>query len=366
MKSSVNVALLFIGLGLVLFIFLAWFFSNIFLYFVIAIVISAVLRPLTKSIAKTQFFGIKTPRVMAVFGSLLVFVFLISLFVLLFIPLVSEQVKLLGNIDYSTLYDRITLPLSSLEDYLIETRLVKEEKGFIVNVMEESFTGFISDIEIGNLLNEIISFTGSFFVGIMAVAFITFFLLSEMPSMKKKAVSLIPNQYFEMSIAVVNKVERLLSNYLLGLLLQMVAIFSMASLGLSILGIKYSLTIAVFAAVANLIPYLGPILGATFGILVGVSTTPELNSIRDYLVLVIEIVAVFSVVQVTDNMLLQPLIFSKSVKAHPLEIFIIIFAGASLAGIPGMIAAIPVYTVIRVSFTQFYEGFRSYGIFKDR
>ena len=69
-------------------------------------------------------------------------------------------------------------------------------------------------------------------------------------------------------------------------------------------------------------------------------------------------------VQVTDNVLLQPLIFSKSVKAHPLEIFVIIFAGAKIAGIPGMIFAIPVYTIFRVSILEFFNGYKSYKIFK--
>jgi predicted PurR-regulated permease PerM len=65
-----------------------------------------------------------------------------------------------------------------------------------------------------------------------------------------------------------------------------------------------------------------------------------------------------------DNIVLQPLIFSKSVKAHPLEIFIIIFAGATLAGIPGMIAAIPVYTILRVSAVELYAGYKQYHIFR--
>ena len=96
----------------------------------------------------------------------------------------------------------------------------------------------------------------------------------------------------------------------------------------------------------------------------GMSTGLDMDSSREYLFLIIKIVSVFGVMQLVDNILLQPLIFSKSVKAHPLEIFIIIFAGASLAGITGMIAAIPVYTVLRVSFSELYEGYRSYAIFK--
>ena len=230
-----------------------------------------------------------------------------------------------------------------------------EEPGFLVDALRQKLISFISTIRFSNILNELLSITGNFFVGFLAVTFITFFFLYEMGYLRKQLISFIPNKYFEVTIAAYNKIERLLSNYLVGLLIQMTTIFTMASIGLSIFGIKYALTIALFAAVANLIPYLGPILGASFGIIVGISTgTRSLFTQQDYLLLIIEIASVFAIVQVTDNIVLQPLIFSKSVKAHPLEIFIIIFAGASLAGILGMIIAIPVYTVLRVSLGGIY------------
>ena len=184
-----------------------------------------------------------------------------------------------------------------------------------------------------------------------------------MGPIRKKLISLIPNKYFEVTIAALNKIERLLSNYLLGLFLQMIAIFSLASIGLSVIGVKYAITIAMFAALANLIPYLGPILGASFAIIVGVTVSPELQTIQEHFFYIFKILSVFAIVQITDNMLWQPLIFSKSVKAHPLEIFVVIFAGAILAGVVGMVIAIPVYTVIRVYVIELYKGYNQYKIF---
>jgi len=356
--------IIYVVLFLAIFILLAWLFSNIFTYVLLAIVVSSLLRPLTHYMATAQFYNIRVPRLLAVIASYLIFGLLITLFVILFIPLISEQIEVISKIDFEALYNRVTGPLQNFEAYLIKTGLTSEDEGFIVNSLRENLISLVSDIRIGNILNQILSFTGSFFIGVLAVGFISFFLLYEMGSMRKKLISFIPNRYFEVTIAAYNKIERLLSNYLIGLLFQMVAIFTMASVGLSILGIKYALTIALFAAVANLIPYLGPILGATFGIIVGISTGTDMVTTQDYLIFILKISSVFAVVQVVDNIFLQPLIFSKSVKAHPLEIFIIIFAGASLAGIPGMIAAIPVYTVIRVSGSELYEGYRSYRIFK--
>ena len=152
---------------------------------------------------------------------------------------------------------------------------------------------------------------------------------------------------------------------MVGLLIQMLSIFTLASLGLSLLGIKFAITIAIFAAVANLIPYLGPMLGAFFGIIVSISTSGViLDTPNDYLLLIFKIIVVFSIVQLFDNLVFQPLIFSKSVKAHPLEIFVVIFAGATLGGIVGMIAAIPVYTILRVSVIELVSGYKQYKIFK--
>ncbi|HSI74584.1 MAG TPA: AI-2E family transporter, partial [Lunatimonas sp.] len=92
--------------------------------------------------------------------------------------------------------------------------------------------------------------------------------------------------------------------------------------------------------------------------------TGNFSEANEIYFLIAKILGVFAVVQLCDNIFLQPMIFSKSVKAHPLEIFVVIFAGAKLAGIMGMIFAIPVYTIFRVSFKEFYKGYKDYRIFK--
>lgn len=354
----------YIALGVALFIAAIYLFSNIFLYIAFAVVLSAILRPLMRYLVNAQFFGLRLPKLLAVILSFSILVLLVASFFVLFIPLISEQVEVLSRLDYEGLYESLTVPLKRFETYLITNGLTSQQEGFIVNNLKSNFLELVSSVQFSNVFNAIVSFTGQFFVGILAVTFISFFFLYEMGSMRKKLISFIPNEYFEVTITAYSKIEQLLSNYLTGLLIQMFSVFSIAALGLSIVGIKYSLTIALFAAVANLIPYLGPILGASFGIIVGVSTGIEITDLQAMFFLFLKIVSVFAVVQVVDNVFLQPIIFSKSVKAHPLEIFIIIFAGASLAGIPGMVAAIPCYTVLRVSFSELYEGYRSYKIFK--
>ncbi|MCG8323607.1 MAG: AI-2E family transporter [Cytophagales bacterium] len=351
-------------IGISALLFLAWYFSNITIYIIISLVLATILRPLTNYIAQTQFYKIKTPRIVAVFLSLLLLILVLGLFILLFVPLISEQIQVIANLNYESLYRRMTKPLQSLEMYIIENQLWEAKDGFLVEGLKESFLSLIAKINVQEIINRILSITGNVLVGILAVSFITFFFLFETATRRRQLISFIPNGYFEVTISAIHKIEKLLSNYLIGLLLQMISIFSIAAIGLSILGIKYALTIAVFAAVANLIPYAGPILGAGFGIIVGVSTAGTFLNTQDYIFLLLKIVTVFSVVQLTDNLVLQPLIFSKSVKAHPLEIFVIIFAGATIAGVVGMIVAIPFYTVLRVSVVELYKGFKQYRIFK--
>ena len=357
--------ILFIVLTVGALIFLAWFFSSIFSYLVISIILSTILRPLTNYLSNQQFFNMRMPRVIAVFISFFSLILLLSLFVTLFLPLISDQIDIFSSIDLEQVIRRIETPINSIEAFIIKYQLGDYEKGFLATSILEGIKNIIKDVDITSIVENIIALTGNVFVGLMAITFITFFLLYEKGILRKHIINLIPNDYFEVSIAGLYKVEKLLSNYLIGLLFQMTAIFSIAFTGLSIFGINYAASIALFAAVINLIPYLGPILGAIFGILVGLSTSGAQIFIgNQFLILTLEIASVFAMVQLTDNVILQPLIFSKSVKAHPLEIFIIIFAGATLAGIVGMIAAIPVYTIIRVFAMEVYRGYRSYYIFK--
>jgi len=422
--------ILAISLGIGLFIFLGYVFTSIYVYVGISLVLTAMLRPLVNYVASAAFFGVRFPRVIAVFLAFGFLVSLLAFFVLLFIPLINEQVETVTNLEYNSTFDSFSEQIEILEDFLIENDLADQfldasgETGFTeedtvskpvksssvvendtligedsiplyddyrmpaigqdsVEVADTSFTpeiehGFLlkqlqglpaqvfGSIDVSNILTSLLSITGSVLLGILAVSFITFFFLLEKGLVRRNIISLIPNRYFEVSIAGLYKIERLLSNYLIGLLIQMTTIFTLASIGLSIVGVKYAMTVALFAAVANLIPYAGPLLGGIFGIIVGISTSTDLSATSDYLWLIFFVFLVFSLVQLADNIVIQPLIFSKSVKAHPLEIFIIIFAGATLGGIAGMIIAIPVYTVIRVSVKELYEGYRSYHIFKTK
>lgn len=356
--------LAYLLLILLLFVLVSWLFFDIFIYVSISLVLATVLEPLTNFINRIYIFKVKIPRLIAIFIAFSAVVGVFFLFILLFIPLIVEQTEVISNLKFELIYEKLSIPLVLFENFLFENNIIRSNNGDFTASIKSSVIEFISNINFRNILNNLLSFTSTIFISILTVSFISFFLLFEEGILKRQLIALIPNQYFEMSISAIFKIEKLLSNYLIGLLLQMMSIFSVAVLGLTIFGIKYAIIIAVFAAVANLIPYLGPILGASFGIIVGISISSHFMFDQATIIIILKIVSVFAVVQVIDNVLLQPLIFSKSVKAHPLEIFVVIFAAATISGIFGMIAAIPVYTILKVSAVEMRSGFKKYHIFQ--
>jgi predicted PurR-regulated permease PerM len=343
---------------------LGWLFSDIVAYLIISLVLAAILKPPADYLSQIHIGGYKLPRAIAIFISFGILVGIISLFVLLFIPLISEQVKVISSLDFNDLLKRVEKPLQNLETLLIKNHLIPQKPNYIIGIIEQNIIAIVGKLQIAN----IISTTGTVVIGALAVVFITFFFLFDRGIIRRNLINLIPNKYFEVTINAIFKIERLLSNYLLGLSLQMLSIFTIISFGLIIADVKYAITMGLFAAMVHPVPFAGPSISTCFGIIVATSTAPpETFEHGGFAILATKVLIVYGFTYLTDNVVLQPVILSKSVKAHPLEIFLTVFAGASLAGIVGMLTAIPVYTIIKVSIMEMSVGYSQYRIFnKDR
>lgn len=352
-----------IGAGLMVIVFLGWLFFDVLRYLLISLVIATILRPVVDYISEIYVFKASLPRVVAVVVAMLLLVVFITLFVRLFFPLISDQLQLLRSIKPNVLSLQITEPLQNLEDFLIDELKINASRGFLMDELNNIFKNFFEKFDLAGTVNSLIGVAGSVFVYLLAVTFMTFLLLYEKGLFRRMVVSAIPNRYFEVLITAFYKIEHLLSNYLRGILIETLVVFTIYALGGILLNIPYALTIAAFAASINFIPYLGPFSGLGFGILVIVSNS---FSVPDFplAIKLIKFISLFFIVRLIDDIFLQPFIFSKSVKAHPLEIFIVIFSGASLAGALGMIVAIPAYTVIKVSIKELLKGFRRYRSFR--
>ena len=239
------------------------------------------------------------------------------------------------------------------------TALVKETDSPLEKIQKSIFS-FFNPARIPELFSSIVGFMGNFLIGIMSILFITFFFLKEGDLFVNFLKALVPNNFEGQVMHAVDDASRLLRRYFVGVSGQVTIISIFMWILLSIIGIKNAILIAFFAALINVIPYLGPIIGAAFGVFITISSNLDLglDFYTEMLPLILKVVAAFGAMQLLDNFLLQPFIFSNSVLAHPLEIFIIILVGAKLSGIMGMILAIPVYTVIRVIARAFLSEFK--------
>ena len=347
-------------LTIALLIAVAYFFWSILLYFIIAIVFSFVLSPIVEFLTKSA--GL--PKGLSVVVSMVLFSLALLFFGSLFMPLVEDQVEKISRFDQEMISQNFYKSLDTIEAKLVSMKVISAEKDYLIGKADVIILDIIKKMTPAEYLDHLLSFTGSLLVGIIAVVFITFFLLYQKKIVSKSILYYVPNEYFELTINAFYKINTLLSNYLLGLLVQMLAIFTLTASLLGFLNVEYAITIGVFAAIANLVPYLGPMLGTIFGVIVATFSIGFDMDYEVYIMFIGEIIAVFGVVQLSDNLLFQPIIFSKSVKAHPLEIFVVIFVAATIGGATGMIMAIPGYTVLRVSIVELYRGLTSYKIFK--
>ncbi len=385
MKFS-NRSIAFI-VGFILLAVIVFFFSNIVGYVLVAWVLSMIGQPLMRFFQKhIKFWKFQAgPNLAAILTLLTYFVVMISL-VMLFVPLIVKQANNLAEVDYKKIGEALENPVNQFQGKLIDYGLIqpdsvvitppdstllaidsnavlKPDTSYVINPisvenqLKENFFKWFEPRKIGDFFSGIISAAGNIFFAIFTIVFITFFFLKEQGLFVNFLVAIFPNKHEEQIRHAIEEISRMLTRYFGGILFQVTIITLFVSLGLSLLGIQNALLIGFFAALINVIPYLGPLIGAMFGIIITISSNLYLP-FGDILPLLSKVVLVFALMQMLDNFLLQPWIFSNSVLAHPLEIFIVILMGAQINGIIGMVLAIPVYTVLRVIARAFLSEFK--------
>jgi predicted PurR-regulated permease PerM len=182
--------------------------------------------------------------------------------------------------------------------------------------------------QIPQLFSTLIGFMGNLLIAFMSILFIAFFFLKEQGLFLDALQAIVPSKYEKEVIHALDDSSRLLRRYFVGVSIQVTTITIFVSLVLTVFGMKNALLIAFFAALINVIPYLGPVIGATFGVLITISSNLDLPFYEEMLPLIFIVIITFAAMQFLDNFVLQPFIFSNSVSAHPLEIFIVILVGA--------------------------------------
>lgn len=327
-------------------LFFLYEISTVILYCLIAIVISLLLHPLVLFLKRK----LKFKNTLAVITSLFLTFLLISGFILLFVPLLLAQGKNLSLVDVAALEKNYHLLLHNitvfLDNYNINTK----------QLLESSKLSTFATFEfIPNFINSFLNTLGSFSVGFASVLFITFFILKERDSIYLKFEKLLPENQKEKIVNSVKEINRLLSRYFLGLLLQLAIVMLLYLIVFLIFGVDNALIIALLCAVFNIVPYVGPVIASVVACLLVM--TSGIGAGADFanetLPTTLFVFIGMSLVQIIDNNISSPLIFSKSTNSHPLEIFLVILIAGLLFGISGMIIAVPFYTSLKVIGKEF-------------
>ncbi len=187
------------------------------------------------------------------------------------------------------------------------------------------------------------------------VPFVAFFFLKEGRRLTRCLIALVPNAYFELCLNLMYQANKQIGNYIRGQLLAVLVVSVLSISGLSIIGVYYALPLGLLAGLANVIPYLGPLIGIVCSSIVALATGGGLA-------MVAKVIIMFLIVQLIDNVLIQPTVVAKSVELHPLVVLFVVMVGSQLMGIVGMLIAVPLTGIAKVSSQTIYEGVRQYRL----
>lgn len=346
LKLIGGILLVLIGL------YFAWYFFNILIYVIIAGVLSFIGQPLVRFFDKIKIKNVKIPHTISAVLSLLVMMLIIASFFMIFVPVISRQANVISHIDFQYLGEMLEHPLHDFEEKLVEYNILSHNMT-IEELISTELESLMQLVSVQTIFGNVLGFAGSLFMAIFSIVFLLFFFLRDEHLFYDGIMILVPTKYEEQTAHILKDTRRLLSRYFVGLSIELFSMITLITIGLKIFGVQGALLIGFLGGMMNIIPYLGPIIGATIGVVLGATSNLSLGQYEDVLPFTAIIVGTFVVANLIDNMILQPLIYSTSVKAHPIEIFLVILMAGSLAGIPGMILAIPGYTVLRIVAKQF-------------
>lgn len=425
------------GFGVVAFLvalgLIAYYFSSLVTWIVLAWVVSLLGSPVMKALNAIKIKNWELPSSLNALIVIMLFYAIIVGFIWGFVPIILDQGKNLAGVDYANIIESLEEPIENVSDWMVEKGLsnapltdyikldttsgieiiptdeftpkeetqvvitsinidsivdtqlsdnsktnislnlklslpTQEERGILLESTEEENSPFdniknqaLHYISPSKIVTQTVFYTVSLFGNIMvlfaSVTFIAFFFLKDEKLFGNGIKTIIPRKHFRKTDQALRNIKHLLTRYFGGILLQITIITIFLTSMLSFFGVSNAFLIAFFSALINVIPYIGPLIGALFAIMVTISSNLDADFYTVMLPLIYRVIIIFAVMQACDGFLLQPYIFSNSVSAHPLEIFLIVIVGAQIGGAVGMVLAIPTYTIIRVIAAVFLQEF---------
>ncbi|MBQ8307589.1 MAG: AI-2E family transporter [Alistipes sp.] len=337
--------------------FLVWYFSSVVIYVLVSAVLAIICRPVVRHLTALSIRGRHLSRGLSAAITLLLIWVIFALLGTLLVPMISGKVVQLSQIDLHSALTAVGEPIRRAQEYLHRFLPLASSEGFsLKEVLVEGLQSMVGPSTLNAAVTSIAGFIGSFVISFFSISFITFFFMKEDDLFFSMVRAMFPDRYAENVSRAMESVTRLLSRYFTGILTESLILMTVITLVMSLFGmhVQDALFIGFIMGVMNVIPYAGPVIGGVMSVFMGMINPIEGMTVGHTMLLV---ACTLLVIKGIDDFVLQPTIYSERVNAHPLEVFLVILLAGSLAGIVGMLLAIPAYTVLRVFAKEFFSQF---------
>ncbi|CAJ1226987.1 AI-2E family transporter [Levilactobacillus zymae] len=358
MKWLANSRLLFWSVELLIVATLIWVCTQIsFLFSPIGIFLSVIftplllsgilfylLNPLVKLLERVHWKRLHFNRTAAVAVVFIGLIAVIGYGAAWVVPkLVSQITNLVGNIPDFARSSEAVLKQAANHPWLQQidfSKYLTQLQDSLAKYAESVMSGITSGI--GTVVGTVTSVT----VTAVTVPVMLFYMLKDgeklMPAIRK----LLPAKHADQTLELLSRMNATIARYIGGQILECLFVGTFTALGYMLIGEKYALLLGVFAGLCNLIPYVGPYLGILPALIVAFTISTNM---------VLYVIIVVVVVQQIDGNLVYPNIIGRTLRIHPLTIIIILLAAGNIAGLLGMILAIPLYAVVKTVVQYLYS-----------
>ena len=345
---------------------ICWYFSNVLIYILLAVVVSLIGQPIMSVLRKIRIKGHHAPDWILAMITLFTLIAAFFAIITLIVPIVSGIIKGISLDSIETAARHISGPLADLNQNLRDAfpRIGSDFRIEVAAIQE--LQKMLDPSVFSSVLGSAASIITSLGIGLFSVAFISFFFIKDDGQFTTIIRALVPDRHEEEAAKAISDISYLLSRYFIGVMIEIMGVALINFLGLMFiarLGFNAAIGIAFMTGILNVIPYVGPLMGGVIGTILSLvikySSAVPIGLDVNFISFTLILIAIFGFTQLIDNILYQPVIYSTSIKAKPLEIFIVLLIAGHLAGPLGMLVAIPSYTAVRVIAFRFFRHYKA-------
>ncbi|MEK3911861.1 AI-2E family transporter [Paenibacillus sp. FSL H7-0331] len=288
-------------------------------------------------------------RIYSIISLYILILAVITLLILAVIPVIHTQIMELVH-NFPAYSEQVQLNFESWIGNDIFNQ-IQQTTGFNPSDWTQTITQRLSSFVslAGASIGSFIGFITETLLAIAVVPFILFYLLKEGKRLPDYILSFLPNSFRNQTFEVMSEMNHQISTYIRGQIIVSFCIGFLLYIGYLIIGLKYSLILAIIAAFTSVVPYLGPAIAITPALIVAAVTSP---------VMLLKMIVIWTIVQLIEGKFISPQIMGKTLKIHPITIIFVILTAGNLFGLVGIILAVPGYAVLKVIASHLFDWFK--------